>query len=157
MADNRTAPYPSYNFLVDWKGPNGPETCLGGFSDVSGLSTDIHISEYRNGNEKEAHVRKITGAHKVGDVTLKRGLVNSLDFWGWITQTRTQSVDANGVKREVIITLRDEANNAVQKYRLRGVVPLKYTGPTLSAKGAGDVAMEEIVLSVEGFEIESAP
>src|SRR5258706_8735918 len=154
MADTRLAPYPSYNFLVDWKGPNGPDTILGGFSYVSGLSTDIHVSEYRNGNEPESHVRKIPGAHKVGDVTLKRGLVNSLDFWGWVTETRTTGVDA---KKEVVITLRDEAQNPVQKYRLRGVIPLKYTGPTLSAKGAGDVAMEEIVLSVEGFEIESAP
>ena len=153
MAD-RTAPYPSYNFLVDWKGPNGPDTILGGFSDVSGLSTDIHISEYRNGNEPEAHVRKIPGAHKVGDVTLKRGLVSSTDFWSWIRDTRTHGVDA---KKEVVITLRDEAANPVQKFKLRGVVPLKYTGPTLSGKGAGDVAMEEIVLSVEGFEIETAP
>jgi phage tail-like protein len=151
---DRTAPYPSYNFLVDWKGPNGPDTILGGFSDVSGLSSDIHISEYRNGNEAEAHVRKIPGAHKVADVTLKRGLINSKDFWDWITETRKTGVDA---KKEVVITLRDEAQNAVQKYRLRGVVPLKYTGPTLSAKGAGEVSMEEIVLSVEGFEIEPAP
>jgi phage tail-like protein len=153
MAD-RSAPYPAYNFLVDWKGPNGPDTVLGGFSDVSGLSTEIHVSEYRNGNDIEPHVRKIPGVHKVGDVTLKRGLVNSLDFWAWITQTRQEGVAA---KREVVITLRDETSNPVEKYRLRGVVPLKYTGPTLSAKGAGDVAMEEIVLSVEGYEIEGAP
>lgn len=152
MAD-RTAPYPSYNFLVDWKGPNGPDTILGGFSDVSGLSTDIHISEYRNGNEADPHVRKIPGVHKVGDVTLKRGLVSSMDFWAWISQTRTHGVDA---KKEVVITLRDEANAPVQKFKLRGVVPLKYTGPVLSGKGAGDVAMEEIVLSVEGLEIEPA-
>jgi len=116
MAD-RTAPYPSYNFLVDWKGPNGPDTILGGFSDVSGLSTDIHISEYRNGNEADPHVRKIPGVHKVGDVTLKRGLVSSMDFWGWISQTRTHGVDA---KKEVVITLRDEANAPVQKFKLRG-------------------------------------
>jgi len=152
MAD-RTAPYPSYNFLVDWKGPNGPDTILGDFSDVSGLSTDIHVSEYRNGNEADPHVRKIPGVHKVGDVTLKRGLVSSLDFWNWISQTRTHGVDA---KKEVVITLRDEANAPVQKFKLRGVIPLKYTGPTLSGKGAGDVAMEEIVLSVEGLEIEAA-
>jgi phage tail-like protein len=153
MAD-RTAPYPSYNFLVDWKSQIGPDKLLGGFSDVSGLSTDIHVSEYRDGNEVEAHVRKIPGAHKVADVTLKRGIVNSMEFWSWMTLTRTTGVLQ---KREVVITMRDEANNPVQKYRLRGVVPLKYTGPTLSGKGAGDVAMEEIVLSVEGFEIEPAP
>jgi len=33
----RTAPYPSYSFLVDLKGPRDPEKPLGGFSDVTGL------------------------------------------------------------------------------------------------------------------------
>jgi hypothetical protein len=33
---------------------------------------------------------------------------------------------------------------------------MKYSGPTLAAKGGGDVAMEELVLSVEDFELEAA-
>ena len=52
MAD-RTAPYPAYNYLVDLRGPRDPEKLLGGFSDVSGLTTEIHISEYRDGNEPD--------------------------------------------------------------------------------------------------------
>src|SRR5580700_1247076 len=132
----RTAPYPAYNYIVNLNGPRDPEKLLGGFSDVSGLTTEIHISEYRDGNELEAHVRKMPGAHKVGDVTLKRGLVNSMDLWAWIQQTRTTGVDA---QRDVVITLRDEANTPVQQWKLRNVVPMKYTGPTLAGKGAGDV------------------
>lgn len=150
---DRTAPYPAYNYLVDIGGrdPNQP---LGGFSDVSGLSTDIHMSEYRDGNEREPHVRKIPGSHKVGDVTLKRGIVNSSDLWNWISDTRTSGYSA---KRDVTITLRDEANKPVQAWKLRSVAPMKYTGPTLAGKGAGDVAMEELVLSAEGFEIVELP
>ena len=53
MAD-RTAPYPAYNYLVDLKGDRDPEQPLGGFSDVSGLSTEIHISEYRDGNKRRS-------------------------------------------------------------------------------------------------------
>ena len=150
MAD-RTAPYPAYNFLVDWKGPNGPDTILGGFSDVTGLSTEIHVSEYRNGNDPEPHVQKFAGIHKVDNVTLKRGLVDSRDFWAWITQTRTDGANA---KREVVITLRDESGDAVQKFKLRGVIPFKWSGPALSGKGAGDVAMEEIVLSATNLTVE---
>jgi phage tail-like protein len=153
MAD-RTAPYPSYNYIVNLNGPRDPDKLLGGFSDVSGLETDIHISEYRDGNETEPHVRKIPGSHKVGDVTLKRGVVDSSDLWDWITDTRTNGVDA---QRDVIITLRDEAANPVQKYTLRNAVPMKYTGPMLAGKGGGEVAMEELVLSAEGFEIAPAP
>jgi phage tail-like protein len=150
---DRTAPYPAYNFIVNLNGPRDPEKLLGGFSEVSGLSSEIHMSEYRDGNEVEAHVRKIPGSHKVNDCTLKRGLVNSLDLWSWIQDVRTTGVDA---KRDVTVTLRDEGGNPVQSWILRSVAPMKYTGPTLTAKGGGDVAMEELVLSIEGFEIAAA-
>jgi phage tail-like protein len=156
----RTAPYPAYNYLVGFVAknastvaPRNPEDLLGGFSDVSGLSTEIHISEYRDGNEINSHVRKIPGSQKVSDMTCKRGVVDSSDLWSWFEQTRTTGVLA---QRDVLITLRDEANNPVQSWKLRNVVPMKYNGPTLAGKGGGDVAIEELVLSAEGFEILSA-
>jgi phage tail-like protein len=117
------------------------------------LETDIHISEYRDGNDAEPHVRKIPGSHKVGDVTLKRGVVDSSDLWAWIRATRTTGVAA---QRDVVITLLDEAGKPAQQWKLRRVVPMKYTGPTLAGKGGGDVAMEELVLSAEGYEIAPA-
>lgn len=150
MAD-RITPYGAFNFLVNLNGPVGEDQPLGGFSDVSGLSTEITIAEYRNGNDRTNHVRKVPGIHKVGDVTLKRGIVNSSDLWSWITQTRNEGIAA---KRTVVITLRDEAGSPVQKWVLGNVVPMKYTGPTLAAKGGGDVAMEELVLSSESIESE---
>ena len=150
MAD-RTTPYGAFNFLVNLNGPIGEDQPLGGFSDVSGLGTEITIAEYRNGNERVNHVRKVPGIHKVSDVTLKRGIVNSSDLWNWISDTRTSGFAA---KRTVVITLRDEAGNPVQKWTLGNVVPMKYTGPTLAAKGGGDVAMEELVLSSESLESE---
>jgi phage tail-like protein len=150
---SRTAPLPAYNYIVNLNGPRDPEKLLGGFSDVSGLSTEIHISEYRDGNEPEAHVRKVPGSHKVNDITLKRGVVDSKDLWDWFTQTETTGILA---QRDVVITLRDEAGNAQQSWKLRNVVPMKYTGPTLAGKGGGEVAMEELVLSAEGFEIDPA-
>lgn len=150
MGTARTAPLPAYNYLVDIGGGTDPASLLGGFSDVSGLETDIHVSEYRNGNEAEPHVRKIPGSHKVGDVTLKRGVVNSKDLWAWIKDARQNGVNA---QRDVLITLLDEAGNRQQRWKLRNVIPMKYTGPTLAGKGGGDVAMEELVLSVEGYDI----
>ncbi len=85
-------------------------------------------------------------------MTLKRGVIDSRSLWDWIKQTRTTGVAA---QKNVVITLLDEAQSSVQTWKLRGVVPMKYTGPTLAAKGGGDVAMEELVLSAEAIEIES--
>jgi phage tail-like protein len=152
MAD-RITPYGAFNFIVNLNGPQGPETPLGGFSDVSGLGVEITMAEYRNGNEKENHVRKVAGIHKVSDVTLKRGIVNSQDLWDWLKQTQRNGPEA---KRTVVITLRDEAGESVEAWTLRNVVPTKYSGPALAAKGGGDVAMEELVLSSEGLDLEVA-
>ena len=143
---NRTTPYGAFNYLVNF----GGDELLGGFAEVSGIGTEITVAEYRNGNDKENHVRKLGGVHKVNDVTLKRGILDSKLLFDWIAQARTKGPAA---QKSVTITLLDESQAPVQAWVLRGVIPMKYTGPTLAGKGGGDVAMEEIVLSAEGMEL----
>ena len=140
----RNLPYGAFNFLVDLGGGTA-----GGFSDVSGLSTELTVAEYRNGNEKVNYVHKVSGLHKAGDVTLKRGIISSTDLWEWLTAARATGIAA---KRDVVITLLNESGETAQGWKLRAALPLKYTGPTLAAKGGGDVAMEELVLSCELIE-----
>ena len=143
---NRTTPYGAFNFHVNFDGGE----FFGGFSDVSGIGSEIKVAEYRNGNEKENHVRKVAGISTSADVTLKRGIVNSKSLWDWISKARK---DGPAAQKTLTITLLDEAQKPVQSWVLRGAIPMKYTGPTLAAKGGGDVAMEEIVISSEAFEI----
>ena len=142
----RTTPYGAFNFVVSFDGSE----LFGGFSDVSGIGNEIAVSEYRFGNDVENHTRKTYGLSKSADVTLKRGILDSSTLFDWIDATRNQGPDA---QKTVKITLQDEAQNPVQSWLLRGAAPTKYTGPTLAAKGGGDVAMEEIVLSSEKVEL----
>ncbi len=146
----RDTPYGAYNFLVEIGDDPPSNTPLGGFSDVSGLSTEITMMEYRQGNDKENRVRKISGMHKSGDVTLKRGVMGLTNFWNWVEATRRSPLTARGVT----ITLNDEVGTPVMKWKLINARPMKWTGPTLAAKGGSDVAMEELVLVSEGFEVE---
>ncbi|ANH68294.1 MULTISPECIES: phage tail protein [unclassified Roseateles] len=143
---NRTTPYGAFNFLVNFDGGE----VFGGFSDVSGLGTELTVAEYRFGNDKENHVRKVAGVHKVSDVTLKRGILNSKTLFDWIGEAR---VNGPAAQKSVTVTLLDEAQKPVQSWVLRGVIPMKYTGPTLAGKGGGDVAIEEVVLSAEALEL----
>jgi phage tail-like protein len=141
MAERKT-PYPAFNFTVSIDGSEA----FGGFSDASGIMTELAVAEYRDGNDPENYVRKVAGLHKPGDVTLKRGVIDSTTMWDWILEARELGPDA---KRTVVIVLLDEKREPVQKWTLRGTIPLKWTGPTLAGKGGGDVAMEELVLSCE--------
>jgi phage tail-like protein len=57
-----------------------------------------------------------------------------------------------GKKDSVVVTLLDEQRTPVATWTLRSVSPKKWTGPTLAGRGGADVAMEELVLSVEKIE-----
>ena len=148
MSD-RTTPYLGFNFIVALQAGGGTDI-MGGFSDVSGLNTEITVAEYRTGNAAENHTEKLPSVFKSGDVTLKRGVVKNSNITDWIEAVRTTGVAAK--RDSVVITLLDETRQPVATWTLRSVMPLKWTGPTLAAKGGADVAMEELVLSVEKVE-----
>lgn len=152
MPTFRENPYGAFNFLVTLGGSQGDGaegTIIGGFSDVSGLGTEVKYSEYRNGNERFNTVRKVPNTHTADDVTLKRGLVGSEDLWAWLRGVRDGTADP----RNVIIQLLDEARRPVVTWSLRNAQPKKWTGPTLAAKGGGEVSMEELSLVHEGLEM----
>lgn len=150
MAEFRERPYSQFNFLVDL-GTGNTNSPQAGFQEVSGLGLEITIAEYRNGNEKDNAPRKITGTYKVPDITLKRGVIGSLDLYEWLNQVRNGSQDQ---LRTVTIQLQNEDHSAVaQTWKLVNARPMKYTGPSLTGKGT-DVAIEELVLASERIEIE---
>ncbi len=149
MATFRDNPYGAFNYLVSL-GVGDESTVVAGFSDVSGLGTEISYSEYRSGNEKFNTVRKVANTFKNDDITLKRGLIGSTDLFQWIKGVREGDHDP----RTVTITLLDEARQPVMSFRLKNAQPKKWVGPTLAAKGGGEVAMEELHLVHEGVDVE---
>jgi phage tail-like protein len=147
----RNNPYGAFNYIVSLggsQGDGGEGTIVGGFSDVSGLGMEVSYAEYRNGNERFNTSRKVPNTHKLDDVTLKRGLVGSDDLFQWLKGVRDGVADT----RQVTITLLDEARQPVATWALRNAQPKKWSGPTLAAKGGGEVAMEELHFVHEGIE-----
>lgn len=150
MAVLRDRPYVQFNFLVDLGTGNtdGPEA---GFQEVSGIGMEVTVSEYRNGNEKENSVRKITGLNKASDVTLKRGVIGSLNLYQWLDQIRNGDQKA---LRTVTIQLQSEDHTTVvQTWKLIRARIIKHNSGAFNAKGT-DVAMEELVLAYERLEME---
>ena len=148
---DRTTPYPAFNFLVNLNGPVGPDEALGGFSDCTGLGSEVKVAEYRNGNERENAVRKITGTYKVPDVTLKRGVIGSLNLYQWLNQIRNG--DQNAMRTVTIMLQNEDHTRVVQSWRLLRARIIKHTSGPMNARGT-DVAMEELVLAYERLEME---
>jgi len=150
MAVMRDRPYVQFNFLVDLGtgATDGPDA---GFQEISGIGMEVTVAEYRNGNEKENSVRKITGLNKATDVTMKRGVIGSLTLYNWLNQIRNGDQSAY---RNVVIQLQNEDHTAVvQTWKLLRARITKHTSGPLNAKGT-DVAMEELVVAYERLEME---
>jgi phage tail-like protein len=150
MAEFRDRPYVQFNFLVDL-GTGNTSGADAGFQEISGIGMEVTIAEYRNGNDKENSVRKITGLNKSTDVTLKRGVIGSLTLYQWLHEIRNGNQEAY---RTVVVQLQNEDHSkVVQTWKLLRARIIKHTSGPLNAKGT-DVAMEELVLAYERLEME---
>jgi phage tail-like protein len=122
-------PFRAFDFVISVMGSGSVETILGGFSEAA------------------VPPPKVPGDYSVGDVTMKRGVVDSQELSGWIAAARSAGA---GSRRDATIVERDELRNPVRSWRLIGSFPTKYSGPVLGS--GGDVAVEELVLSFERIE-----
>jgi phage tail-like protein len=150
MAVQRDRPYSNFNFLVDL-GAGNSESVQAGFEEVILPEISVEVIEYRNGNERESHVRKMPGLNKSSDVTLKRGVIGSLDLYQWIDQVR--SGDSSAYRTVVITLLNEDRSSAVLTWRLHNAWPVKYSFANLNAK-SNDTLIEELVLTFEHLDIE---
>ena len=150
MSVPRAQPYASFNFLVtigSGGDPNGPD---GGFQEVSALSMEVGVAEYRYGNSKLNNTQKVTGLNKSNDVTLKRGVMGNKTIYEWFDAIRSGKNELKTVR----IELRNEENSeTVQTWILNDCRPLKFAAGPLNAK-SNEIAMEELVLSFNRLEIE---
>lgn len=150
MAVFRERPYVQFNFLVNL-GDGVTNTPQAGFQEISGIGMEVTITEYRPGNYAFNNVIKTAGLNKATDVTLKRGVIGSLDLYRWLDDVRNGSPNS---LRTVTIELKSEDRTAtVQTWRLLNARIMKLQNGALSAKGT-DVAMEELTLSYERLEME---
>ena len=150
MASKRDRPFAQFNFLVDL-GDGVTEGPDAGFQECSNVGMEVTVAEYRNGNEGENAVRKITGLNKATDVTLKRGVIGSDALYKWLDAIRNGDEDQ---LRDVHVTLMSEDHNTkVQLWTLKRARIIKYVSGPFNAKGT-DVAMEELTLAYERMEME---
>ena len=126
---------------------DGPDA---GFQEISNVGMEVTVAEYRNGNEKENSVRKITGLNKATDVTLKRGIIGSLNLYQWLNQIRNGD---QGALRTVVIQLQNEDHTAVvQEWMLmRARVFMDHRWPHLLCFLFGIVGVLAILFGATGL------
>lgn len=144
MAD-RNDPYGQFNFLVNIDG-----IVVAGFSEVSGLTTDTNIIEYREGSENVLTVRKLPGLMKYNNIVLKRGWTADNKLWTW----RKTVIDGQIQRLTGSIVLLDDSRTPALTWNFTAGWPSKWEGPALNAK-TSEVAIETLEITHESLELAS--
>ena len=138
-------PIPVFHFQVDWGG-----TKLA-FSEVSGLNIETQVIEYRDGLSPQYSTIKMPGLQKDNNITLKRGVFKSDgEFYEWWNTAQLNTIE----RRDITISLLDEAHEPVTTWKIKNAWPTKVEGPSLKADG-NEVAIESMEVVHEGMTIES--
>ena len=84
----------------------------GGFSEVTVAETTIDPIDYREGNEAP-RFRKISGLTKYGNITLKRGTLDTLEFYNWIKGVYDTGSEGKDSRKSITITMELPANREI--------------------------------------------
>ena len=139
-------PIPVFHFTVDWGGTNV------GFSEVTGLTQEIQLIEYRDGKSPDYNTVKMPGLRKVANIVMKRGISKGdNEFFKWLNTVKLNTID----RRDLTINLLNENHEPVVTWKVLQAWPLKVEGPALKATG-NEVAVESIELAHEGITLENS-
>lgn len=123
---------------------------LGAFCEVTGLAVTVDVEDVVEGGQN-AYVRKLVKGMRWPNVTLKRGVTRSDVLFAWLKECSGDALNGGKVRRRnAAVTLADPGGEAVRTWRLEAAVPVRWTGPRLSASGR-ELAVEELEVAHHGF------
>ncbi len=145
MSAEATYPLPAFHYSVTIGDAEG------GFSEVSGLSIEHQIIEYRDGRSQQYGAMKMPGIPKVGEVTLTKGIMKGDNkFYAWLAETKMNVPN----RKDVVISILDEEHKPTMSYKLGKVWPTKVEGADLKGD-SNEVALEKLTLAFETLTIEN--
>ncbi|MCB0575234.1 MAG: phage tail protein [Saprospiraceae bacterium] len=142
-------PLPKFHFRVEWGGTNI------GFTEVTGLSVETEVIEYRHGASPEYHKTKQPTLRKYGNITLKRGTFeNDNEYFKWWDETKFFEEKGAKFRRDVVIHLLNENHEPIVTWKIKNAWPTKVQSADLKAD-ANEIAIETLEVAHEGLEIQN--
>jgi phage tail-like protein len=138
-----TWPLVKFSFQVKW---DDAEFI---FQEVTGLSAETQVIEYRGGNSRVFSTVKMPGIQKFSNITLKKGLFKGdKSLWD-----KYNLIKMNNFKRsQVIISLLDESQGVAMSWRLTNAFPVKMTVTDMKSD-RNEIAIESMEFAHEGLSI----
>jgi phage tail-like protein len=127
----------------------GNEAC-GVFKEASGFDSESEVMEHKATDANgRPYTRKFPAGLKWSNITLKRGVDESMDIWKWRETVVSEGADKARIDGK--IELLDISGSTIATYQIKQAWPIKYVAATLDAS-TNNVALEELHICHEGFE-----
>ena len=142
MAD-RNDPYRNFRFKIEIDGVK----ITGGFAEATIPDTTTDPVDYREGTDLP-HQRKLSGLTKYGNITLKKGITDSMDLYNW-----NKSIEEKGAlknRKNISLVLIDEEGSEKCRWEIYEAWPTKYSSSGFDAKGNA-VVIESLDIVHEGI------
>jgi len=137
----RPDPYLACNFVVEIEG-----LIVGGFSQVSGLQSEIQMTPYREGG-LNGYTHQLPGPTTYPPLVLMHGLTAQDTLWSWYHEVSQGRIR----RKNGTIMLLDRQQSPVIWWNFYRAFPVKWVGPQLDASQATAVAVEQIELVHAGL------
>lgn len=117
------------------------------FTEVTGLQMETEVMEYQEGGNN-GFTHRLPGRTKVSNVTLKRGMATSNDFFKWYAQIAQGQIS----RQNVTVVMYDVKGDELQRWSFINAYPVKWIGPQLKSSEAA-TAIETLELAHEGLKL----
>lgn len=132
--------YPSSRFYVEVD-----QEPWGVFTEVTGLQVEVSTIDVEEGGHN-SHPHRLPGRAKVGNITLKRGMVSSNKFFKWCMKVAGGKIE----RRHVSVVLYSVSGEEVLRWNFIGAYPVKWMGPQFNGTQSSAL-VESIELAHKGL------
>jgi len=136
-------PLVSAYFTVDFGGIKGA------FRECTGMGSENEVVEYKGAESGTLVIHKVPGRMKWNNITLKRGITDSMDLWKWRALVEKGQVEQARKNGSIVMHTGD--GTPIARWDFLRAWPSKLTGPAANAAN-NEPAIEELELTVEGYE-----
>lgn len=157
MDDDVTArPFPNFRFEVDLVVDDAAEhglttpLCSAVFSECTGLEASMTPKTLQEGGNNLEQVH-LVGPVTYGQLTLKRGMTDSMDLWIWFSVVAGR-VAPDGARADGEVRVLRADGEPGLTFKIDRCLPVKLKAPALAGQGGG-LAIEELAISYTRFRV----
>jgi phage tail-like protein len=139
-------PHVGYRFTVEIEGIQEAY-----FTECSGFEAKLDVEEYKEGGLND-YVHKFPGRQSFSNVTLKRGMVNSIELWEWLERVATKKAKREE-KKNISVVLHNGDGAEAMRWNLIAAFPVKWNTPSMQSDQSSAL-VESLELAYQEFTVQ---